>query len=288
MRWIRILILACCLFTACTVGIVEREVIAPTPTETVLPASEPVSPVASDVPATPTPVLVSATQSSPIATPNVGLLTLFPSSECMTTFTPRELGTSDGGPVYALSAEEWNSYLAFMGIESLCIPYGLGAPFIAADWDSSQNPNVTGRLLTMGFDQPRGEIWSPWTDASIVYSTYGAMVPAMVERFATAEDRDAVRAGTMPDMITIDGVQGFVRIHPGMAMGAQNLYKTYVFPFDTYYVAVVYDLGAYWSEDVEAAVQALRVGEYSPEQLLGVQTMDALVASIQFLPTSQP
>ena len=175
-----------------------------------------------------------------------------------------------------------------MGIESLCIPFGLGAPFIAADWDSSQNSSVTGRLLTMGFDQPKGEDWSPWTDASIVYSTYSVSVPAMVEKFATLKDRDAVRAGTMPDMIIIDGVQGFVRIHAGMPMGSQTLSKTYIFPFDTYYIAVVYDLGGYWPEDVEAAIEELRVGEYAPDQVYGVQTVDDLVSSIQFLPTSQP
>ena len=79
MKWIKFLILVCLSLSACTVGIVERQVVAPA--TTALPTLEPASPVVPDDP---------ATQPSPTATP-----ILSSDGDCKT-FTPHELGTERG------------------------------------------------------------------------------------------------------------------------------------------------------------------------------------------------
>jgi hypothetical protein len=65
-------------------------------------------------------------------------------------------------------------------------------------------------------------------------------------------------------------------------MGLQNVYKTYVFPFPEYYIAVVFNLGAYDPGAVEPVIDMFRAGEYPIEKIDKMQIMDALALSIHF------
>jgi len=94
--------------------------------------------------------------------------------DCQTIFERRELKqpyqTSQGKMRYTLSDQELNAYLAVMGIDSVCIPESLGAPFINVDWDEAQNPATRGRMLSLGFEnlyQGAG-----WSDGFLLYATY--------------------------------------------------------------------------------------------------------------------
>ncbi len=286
MQSIKLLILACLLLSACTVGIVERQILTPEtsalPTPDLAPTFPPTALVTPSPPPTPEPT----TQPSPMITPTA--VPPLDVAECVTVLEQHKIEElyprNNGFPKNSLSMEELNSHLAFMGIESLCIPPQLGVPFITVDWDSQQVEGTKGRMLVIGFEN----LGVPWSEGFIIYSTFDFNIGAMYETFATLQDRDAVRQGTMPDMITVDGVQGFTRFKPGFPMGGQSVYKTHVFPFDTYYVAVVYDLGSYGLEDaaeVEAAIQRFKAGEYPADHLYYMQTMDILALSIEFQST---
>lgn len=182
-----------------------------------------------------------------------------------------------------MSTEELNAYLSIMGIQSLCIPAMWGAPFVNADWDSATQPSVEGRMISLGFENLYPG--AGWSKGFLLYSTYGFGAPTEYETFATLADRDAVREGTGPDLIEVNGVTGLMRIKASdLCMGACSVYRTFVFPFETYYVAVVYDLGAfdYDNTDWESLLQDFRAGKYQPEQQADVAAMDYLVSTLHF------
>jgi len=164
--------------------------------------------------------------------------------------------------------------------------FALGAPFVNADWNGQQTAATTGRMLSIGFEGLYHG--AGWSDGYLLYATYDFATGSEYDIFATKEDRDAVLRGTIPDMIEVNGIKGFVRFAPGLGMGLQNVYKEYVFPFDTYYVAVVYALGAYDPENVDVVIQRAKAGECPVTHVLGLQAMDFLAQSIQFQSWSQP
>ena len=189
---------------------------------------------------------------------------------------------SGGQDRYTLSVEELNAYLEVFGIESLCLPADLGAPFVNADWDNATNSATTGRMLSLGFEnlyQGAG-----WSDVFIVYATYNFATGTEYDRFARPEDRDALRNGTLPDVIEVNGVQGFVRFQPAdLCFDTCTLYKTIVFPFATDYIAIVCKVGDYGAgTDWNALAQALRAGEYPGERQAQVAMTDWLAQSIHF------
>ena len=204
---------------------------------------------------------------------------------CAGRFERRELRkpyqTSGDAVRYVLSDAELGGYLSPMGIGSICIPAGLGAPFVNADWQGAET-GTTGRMTSIGFEGLyRG---AGWSDGFLLYSTYDFSTGSEYDRFATAADRDALRAGTMPDALEINGVPAFVRFKGSdLCLGRCSLYKSIVFPFDDDYVAVVskveeYDAGADWV----ALVEPLRAGKYPPEQKDLVAMMDWLAQSLRF------
>jgi hypothetical protein len=217
-----------------------------------------------------------------------------PSSPCATTFERRELREpyqkhSDQAR-YTLSTEELNGYLAAMGIAELCIPHELGAPFLNVDWDSDPGPADAGRMISLGFEGSYPG--SGWSEVFILYATYDFAVGAMYDTYARPEDRDAVRNGTMPGAIEVDGAQGFVRFKPAnFGFDRRAMYKTYVFPFETDYVAIVYDLGDFGADtDWDALIQDLSEGAYPypPEQQRTIAWVDAMATSLRFQRSPQP
>jgi hypothetical protein len=295
-RTVLLLVFVVLLSAACTVGVTTRTQSLPSaePTNAALAAQSSPLPTATLTSPLALPV---ATQPAP-QTPNVQAESLQPTVtnaavappalQCSSSFERRELrepyqrDKHTNEPRYTLSTQELDAYLDVMGIESICVPHELGAPFVRTDWNSVQMSAQTGRMLIIGFEVPYpGQGWSYGT---IVYSTYDFAVGAMYDVFASPQDRDAVRNNTMPDMIEVDGVQGFVRIQPSaFSFGTRAVYKTFVFPFENHYVAVVYELGDFdFDADWEAIIQRLQAGDYPSERGMLVPAIDLLATSIQF------
>jgi len=220
---------------------------------------------------TPTATSISIVETPPPATEDV---------ECLETFEARPIQT-DGEPRTALSAEEWEGYLNLMGIQSLCVPVELGAPFLNADWDSAKIP-ATGRMVSIGFERLyHGEGWS---DMFLLYSTYDFTMGTEFDHFATLEDRDALRNHSLANEIQINGISGFIRFKTAMSTyegQPQVIYRTAVFPFEDDYVAVVYNLGAF-AGDVQELIQKFEQGDYPAGCAAQVEIMDFLVNSLRF------
>lgn len=236
--------------------------VSPTAIPTLSATSAPVA-----EPATPAPVPDTATPAPKVF-------------ECLKTFESREIKTT-GKPHIALSADEWNGYLNLMGIQSLCLPVEMGTPFVNADWDSAQIP-ATGRMVSIGFENLYHG--SSWSDIFLIYATYDFKVGTEFDRFASFEDRDALWNHTIPDEIVINGVSGFTRFKTAMWTYENQpiiIYRTVVFPFENYYVAVVYKLGAF-NEDAKELIKQFGEGDYPPDTALHVEVMDFLVNSLRF------
>lgn len=109
---------------------------------------------------------VSPTKETAPATP--------PSFDCQTAFERRELEEpyqrqTSNQPRYTLSTDELNNYLTLMGIQPLCIPLELGAPFLSVDWDSAQSSATTGRMVSLSFENLYPG--AGWSDCFLLYST---------------------------------------------------------------------------------------------------------------------
>jgi hypothetical protein len=209
-----------------------------------------------------------------------------PTAPCVTTFEQRELREPyqrrEDQARYTLSTDELNHYLAKMGVADLCIPPQFGAPFINAEWDSARGTAVTGRMISLGFeDLYHG---AGWSRASLLYASYDFATGSEYDIFANPEDRDAVRNGTMPDMMEVHGAKGFVRFKPSdYGFATRTLYKATVFPHEAGYVAVAFALGDYdAASDWDAMIQDFAKGAYPPEMQGTVALVDAFVASLTF------
>lgn len=225
----------------------------------------------------PTPTLM------PFSTPQIPATPTFVPFECQTAFSAHEANgsTSGSGTRITLSAEAWTSYLNQMGIESLCVPLELGAPFVNADWDQARMP-ATGRMISIGFENfYRG---SGWSDIYLVYSTYDFTTGTEFDRFASLEDRDALRDHAAAGEVEVGGIRGILRFMPsqwGYENQPQIVYKTWVFPFENHYLAVVYNLGAF-DGDVNEWILRLQRDEYPIDQTPYIKMLDFLARSLRF------
>jgi len=223
---------------------------------------------------TPTPPPATAT---PIPTPTpVGF-------QCQDSFEARELKKLYNGnaPRLTLSAEQWGQYLDLMGLESLCLPAELGAPFVNADWDSASMP-ATGRMTSLGFESFYHG--SGWSDIFLLYSTYDFSTGTEFDRFARLEDRDAMRAHTLPNEIEVHGAAGFIRFMPSLWTfegSPETIYKSWVFPFENHYVAVVYKMGTFEGKSDEWFRQ-FEQGHLPAECEAPLQLAEAFASSLSF------
>jgi hypothetical protein len=213
-----------------------------------------------------------------------------PAASCVTAFEQRELREPyqrwHDQARYTLSTDELSRYLHTMGIAGLCIPPEFGSPFLNVDWDSTQGTAVTGQMISLGFEDLYTS--AGWSRAFLLYATYDFATGSEYDVFASSQDRDAVRSGTMPGLIQGNGVKGFVRFKPSdYSFGNRTLYKAFVFPYDVGYVAVVYALGDYEdSSDWDALIQDFSKGAYPPETQAVVALVDAFAASLTFESTN--
>jgi hypothetical protein len=242
----------------------------------ILTGCETVAPVSTSTPTSTVQLTLTLTP-EPSITPTATI-------HCATAFEQRELKEpyqrrKAGQPRFTLSETELNDYLALMGIESVCMPEELGAPFLNVDWDSRQIPGAQGRMVSLGFENLYPG--SGWSSGYVLYSTYDFKMGTEYDVFARLEDRDALKQGVLPDLVEVNGAPGFIRMMGGLYPGTLLVQKAVVFPFEAYYVAVVYQ---FWGSDPEDAnaVQQIKDGEYPAEYVQQAQALDAFIQSIHF------
>lgn len=191
-------------------------------------------------------------------------------------------GGTDGDERYTLSDEEWSGYLDLMGIETLCIPSGFGAPYLNADWNGIADPSVAiGRMVSIGFERLNDGQFG-WSRGYLLYSTYDFVGGTEYQDFAEPDDLSALRERTIANPIQVHGVDGFVRYLPGLPMGGQTIAKTYVFPFEDYYVAAILELGVFPPDQVEQLLVEIEAGNHPSTTIPYVALMDELVQSVLF------
>jgi hypothetical protein len=148
------------------------------------------------------------------------------------------------------------------------------------DWNSAQG--AIGRMVSLGFEALY--TGGGWSQAFILYATYDFAIGSEYDTFARPEDRVVLEKGSMPDTIEVDGVKGFVRFHVSpYGLGGHTMYKCFVFPDETGYVAVVYELGQLRADaDWAALIEDLSRGAYPPELQETVVLVDGLAMSLVF------
>ena len=192
---------------------------------------------------------------------------------------PADLGAQTRRP---LPSQQLADYLNIMGIDSLCIPHSFGAPSLNVDWNSLGTPPIAiGRMVSIGFEGLDGSA-SGWGRGYLIYSTYDFEVGSEYNVFATQEDLQATRMQSMPRMIRVDGIDGFIRFFPGLSMGKQPIYITYVFPFDTFYVAAVLALNQYDPAQVNDVILQMEEGRHPDLANPDLPLFNQLVSSIRF------
>ena len=207
------------------------------------------------------------------------------SGSCQDYFQARELREpyqrhERNTPRYTLSEAAYQAYLDLMGIETVCLPPQFGAPFLNVDWNPEVIPTARGRMASLGFEDLYGG--AGWSRGYLLYATYDFAVGSEYDTFATPEDYQNVQNGSLPDLIDAGGTKGFIRFHPGLAMGLQTIMKTTIFPFENHYIAAVINLGAYDPAEVADVLQEMESGSHPDLFDLDVARMDELVSSLVF------
>lgn len=200
--------------------------------------------------------------------------------KCIKDFNHREL--NGNSKKKTLSSSELNQYLSIMGIESLCIPSTFGVPFINADWDAANLTASNGRMISLGFENIYNG--SGWSEGFILYSTYEFSAGTEYETFAELTDYEAIQKGQIENQIVVGNTHGFVHfMRSSYCFGKCTVYKSYIFPLKSHYIAAVYDLGAYeYESDWGMIFRDFENGNYPIEKQARITELDFLVSSIQF------
>jgi len=228
------------------------------------------------LPSTPTPSEPSVLK----ATPSPDAI------ECPGEVVNRSSGNPPGTPGArtrrVLTSQQLADYLNIMGVDSICIPAAFGPPILNVDWNNLDDPPVAiGRMISIGFEGLDEGAYG-WGRGFLVYSTYDFEVGSEYDVFATLEDLEAIRSRSMPRLIRVDGVDGFLRYFPGLSMDTQAVYITYIFPFDTHYLATVLALGLYDPAQVNDIILQMEEGRHPDLANPDLPLFDQLVSSIRF------
>lgn len=230
----------------------------------------------------------TSTLAVPSLAPTTSSLTippLFPSShpsQCRGELASRSLGEPSMDPGASrgdiLTPTQLSDYLSIMGIDSLCIPHSFGAPTLNVDW---HDPEASiGRMISIGFDGLYSGPSSAWGRGFIVYSTYDFEVGSEYETYATQDDLQATRTDSMPRMISVDGVDGFIRFVPALYGEIADI--AYIFPFETHYLAAVLTLGQYDPAFVNDAIIQMEEGQHPDLANPDLPLLIDLVSSMRF------
>jgi hypothetical protein len=173
---------------------------------------------------------------------------------------------------YWMSNQQFDTYLAEMGIASIGNTNALGRATLSVDWGE------TGRMIALGFENyvDRG---SAWGALNIVSATHDFSVGAEYDTFAKKSDYDKLVSGESKGAITVDGVQGLVNYDVHYFFG--TIQKVVVFPFKDGYVAFVYRFHE-GEHNTTQTVQELYTGKYPTLEAKDLKTFDELVSSVKF------
>ncbi|MDD2515834.1 MAG: hypothetical protein PHF46_01795 [Candidatus Gracilibacteria bacterium] len=146
---------------------------------------------------------------------------------------------------YAVTKEQYEDFQLNSNIWQLYVPAGLGDLFQIIDWDVQKDTADVGRKMAFGFTK----LGSGGSKGFIEYSTYDFEAGTMYNTYATKKDYDDVISGKKANIIDIDGKKGYMYFKKsqfggcdGGPMGGCSMEKVVVFPYETYYVAVVIEV----------------------------------------------
>jgi hypothetical protein len=208
--------------------------------------------------------------------------------DCFTTFQRQKLVNSGEGEHahYTLSQADLEHYLRLMGIKSICIPGDWGAPFINADWNAEADTAQSGRMVSLGFESLYPG--AGWSDAAIIYATYDFAAGIEYDVFASEADWDKLHQGTMPGILSVDGIPGFSRPYASIPMGLQWVWQTVVFPFEDSYLAVALRLGAFDPASLADTIADFNEGKFPDDMQEDLKIMDQMIRTIQFSRVEDP
>ncbi len=216
-------------------------------------------------------------------TPSLEIPTSTQVPVCQTAFEHRELRDPytrgiDDAPRYTLDTVELDTYLEWMGVHSLCIPVEAGAPFINTDWNAGVQPSVRGRLVSLGFEGTYDG--SGWSRIYLVHSTYDFTAGTEYDRFMTADEWTAFKNDMLEGVELLPDGRGFVRYKSGLYFGNYPIYKTYVFPAEDGYTAMVINLGTY-SGEFDAEVARIKQGELPEDVIPWLPVFEQMASSFE-------
>ncbi len=202
------------------------------------------------------------------------------------TIYPDPVSSSSSSVRLALTNAELQNLLAAMHLKALTAPEDFGDIVKNVDWESETKE--PGRKISIGFS----DLYSPyfvWSKVFIEYSTYIFEAGTEYHTFATHEDFLAVEKNALGENrtpVTVNGVKGYIEdwIDPNWG----GVYRLAVFPFETYYIAAVFETKHPWDgftaqygEDV--VLQKALHDETLPESELKVlRSFTKLVQSFEF------
>jgi hypothetical protein len=133
-------------------------------------------------------------------------------------------------------------------------------------------------MISIGFENLyHGEGWG---DGYLLYSTYDFQVGSEFDRFANLEDWKNFQVGKLADSQPISGANGFSRIQVGISYGKVPVYKTYIYPKENGYLALVYTIGAY-EDDFESKAGEFKKGIYPPDKQADIALFDRIAGTLK-------
>lgn len=233
--------------------------------------------------------LTSCATPPPAPTPTATLPptpTITPTPTCQTTFEHRELREPykhgiNNTPRFTLDENELKAYYQLMHIKSLCIPPEAGLPFINADWSMENGVAAKGRMVSLGFENTYSG--SGWSGIYLVYSTFDFSGGTEYVKFMTAKELSAYRGNSLQGITPLPDGSGFTRYMAGWGYDTYPIFKTYTFPFEKDYTALVIDLGDF-KDEFEADLKRVQSGEISETVRARLPLFESMGASLRVLP----
>lgn len=184
-----------------------------------------------------------------------------------------------------LTSSGLQNFKNIIGIDSFCISKKLGQLFLNVDWDSNAKVNnaESWRMISLGFENLYNNEVGWWGNGYLVYSTYDFAIGTIYEIYATKWDYEEIKNNQKKNIIEINGIKGFVQYKSVSYYGnTPVIQKAVVFPFENYYIAVVYGLMGDYSQNHDEVISALYNNTYPQEDSDNLQLVDKFVKSIKF------
>ncbi len=200
---------------------------------------------------------------------------------CLENFEEKPIGTINGYARNALSKNDLDSFLSLMKINSLCIPETFGAPFLYADWDVETESADSGRKFAISLENTmdHGSAWG----GHIEYATYDVSTGTESSNWASQQDYEKLKDGSIENTVQINGFDAMVEYRPFISLDGEEggIQKAVTLPFSDHYISFVYPLPN--SEgDFDAFMSKLEDKQYPDEYENELKSFDAFVNSVEF------